>query len=108
MSFFRIALLENYQKLHFGLEFPEFLNQKKSRKFEGRIRRFLRNYKILQILSKHFILPKKAKAWAQKILQFRVEGQKWNSFFDWSWGPELLIWGDCWSGFRSKAGSGKV
>jgi hypothetical protein len=44
MSFFRNALLENFQKLHFGLKFPEFLNQKKSRKFEGRIRRFLRNY----------------------------------------------------------------
>ena len=29
MEFFRNALLENFQKLHFGLEFPEFLNPKK-------------------------------------------------------------------------------
>ena len=29
MSFFRNALLENFQKLHFGLGFPEFLNPKK-------------------------------------------------------------------------------
>ena len=29
MSFFRNALVENFQKLLFGLEFPEFLNPKK-------------------------------------------------------------------------------
>ena len=37
MSFFRNALLENFQKLHFGLEFPEFLNPKKSRKLQGEL-----------------------------------------------------------------------
>ena len=29
MSFFRNAVLANFHKLHFGLEFPEFLNPKK-------------------------------------------------------------------------------
>jgi hypothetical protein len=29
MAFFRNALLENFQKLHFGLGSPEFLNPKK-------------------------------------------------------------------------------
>ena len=49
--------MEIFQKLHFGLGFPEFLNPKKihSRKFAGRIGRFLRNSKILQIFQKlHF------------------------------------------------------
>jgi arginyl-tRNA--protein-N-Asp/Glu arginylyltransferase len=50
--------------------FPIFSTQKKSLKFAGRIGRFLRNYKILQILSQNFILSKKAKACSQKILQF--------------------------------------
>ena len=50
--------------------FPSFSTQKKSRKFAGRIGRFLRNYKILQILRQYFILPKKTRACSQKILQF--------------------------------------
>jgi hypothetical protein len=39
-----------------------------SRKFAGRIGRFLRNYKILQILGKDLILSKKTKACYQKNL----------------------------------------
>ena len=44
-----------------------------SRKSVGRIGRFLRNYKILQILSQHFILPKKPQACSQIILPFTLE-----------------------------------
>jgi hypothetical protein len=65
--------------LHYGWGFPEFLNLKKmqSLKFTGRICRFLRIYKILQILSQHFILPKKTKASSQKILPFSSGDKAW-------------------------------
>ena len=54
-----------------------------SRKLAGSIGRFLRNYKILQILGKHFILSKKTKASSQKILPFRA----WSGviFLDFFW-----------------------
>ena len=58
--------------MHYAKKFPEFLNQKKTLKFARRIGRFLRNYEILQILSQHLILAKKAKACSQKILPFTL------------------------------------
>ena len=53
--------------------FPNFSTQKKSRNFAGRIWRFLRKGEIGQILGKHFIQPKKAKACSKKILGFKGE-----------------------------------
>jgi hypothetical protein len=53
-----------------ALDFKSFSAQKKSRKLAGGIGRLLRKYKILQILSQHFILGEKAKVCSQKILQF--------------------------------------
>ena len=66
ISFFRNALLENFQKLHYNWGFPEFLSLKKPVKFAGRIWRFLQFLKTLQILSQHSILPKKQKSVAKK------------------------------------------
>ena len=71
MSFFRNALLQNFQKLHFGLGFPELLNPKKTPKI------CKENWAILEKLQDSanskpkFNSTQKNKSCSIIILQFR-------------------------------------
>ena len=94
MSLFRFPEIAKFSEIAQWLRISRVSQpQKKSRKFAGRIRRFLRNCEIGQILRKYFILLKKTKRCSKKILQFRGEvglGLAWNSL--------LGFWGDFWFG----------
>ena len=114
MSFFRNALLENFQKLHFGWGFPEFLNLKKIRRicrenlailakaatvcgFEGNILFYQKKQKLAPKKSYHLL----GLGWGRRIC---IGCKAWTSVWFWTLQSGLLS-GLC---ARSRGGFGST